>query len=406
MSAPDTPPRTPVSIARCRSYDTDAVLTAMRTLLAPLGGMEAYVSHGMRVLLKPNILSAQPPACAATTHPAVVEAAIILVREAGGIPCVGDSPGVGDVAHAVQGSGIGAICEKHDVPVANFTDAYTCDAPDNAIGKKLHLAVALKEIDCIITLPKLKTHVQMLFTGALKNQFGLLPGLQKGQYHFRLQTRERLADLMIDINRIARPVLAIMDAIVAMEGNGPGGGEPREIGALLASPDLTALDVIACDIIGQNPYEVPLIAAARRAQFGETERERIDVIGCTVKDVHVPDFVRIISMTSILSGLALPQSVLLWIARHGTARPRIIEDRCIHCYKCRDVCPVTPPAIDPDRPRKARVNDATCIRCYCCHEFCPVKALRLRKSFLDYAVIAIEKCGAVGRRVVSRIARI
>lgn len=217
---------TKVVIARVPAYEADEVLRGMRACLEPLGGMGAFVAPGQRVLLKPNLLTGLAPARAATTHPAIVAAAIFLVREAGGEPVVGDSPGIGDLAGVAKPTGVQRVLDETGTALADFDHEEVYECPDNVIGKRMHLARALGEADVVITLPKLKTHVQMAFTGALKNQFGIVPGVAKGQFHLRLQGIERLAELIIDINRIAKPVLAIMDGVEAMEGEGPNGGEP------------------------------------------------------------------------------------------------------------------------------------------------------------------------------------
>ena len=94
--------RSLVSLKRIENYDPDNALDAMRACLAPLGGMSAFVQPGQRVLLKPNILAGFRPERAATTHPAVVRAAILLAQEAGGKVSVGDSPGVGSLGSAAK----------------------------------------------------------------------------------------------------------------------------------------------------------------------------------------------------------------------------------------------------------------------------------------------------------------
>lgn len=83
-----------VSLKTAASYDRAVVEQALADVLAPLGGMEAFVRPGQRVLIKPNLLSAKPPEKAVTTHPEVVRGVIHLAQRAGGIVSVGDSPGV------------------------------------------------------------------------------------------------------------------------------------------------------------------------------------------------------------------------------------------------------------------------------------------------------------------------
>ncbi len=358
----------------------------MRECLEPLGGMRAFVSPGRKVLLKPNVLGAFGPDKAVTTHPTVLAAALTLVRECGGIPCVGDSPGIGEMAQAFKPCGLSQVIEAHGATFADFSNECSIETPENTIGRHLKVAKAVAEADVILSLPKLKTHVQMTFTGAIKNQFGLVVGMQKGQYHFRLKTREKLAELIVDINRATKPALAIFDAITAMEGAGPSGGEPRQVGLMLASADLMALDVIACEIIGLPPLSVPTIAEGARRSFGQTDPAKIDIAGPAIADVRVPDFKKPDHFKSVLGILPLPQFMLKWFGGQWAARPRIRVERCIVCYRCRDGCPVSPPAIDPDRPHGRQVDDRSCIRCYCCHEFCPVKAIDLERSLLDRVV--------------------
>ncbi len=369
-----------VALQRCSSYARDAVVAAVRACLAPLGGMAAFVKPGQRVLLKPNLLMAAPPDKAASTHPALVEAAIILVHEAGGIASVGDSPAIGAVAAAVQATGIKAVCERHGVALADFTYESAFECADNLIARRINLARALAECDVLISLPKLKTHVQMVLTCAVKNQFGLVTGIQKSAWHFRMQQRAAFADLLVDLNRLARPALAIVDAIVAMHGDGPSSGEPIPVGLVMASADVTALDVVACRIVGLDPQQVPTIAAAQRRGWGAGSMAQIALSGPPLDELVVPGFRQVSNLTSVVQLLPLPQRWLEWLSRHYAPRPRIAFERCIRCYACRKGCPVTPSAIDPERAPRQRINDHTCIRCYCCHEFCPVKAIYLRPS--------------------------
>ena len=376
-------PASTVSLVSVQSYDMSVVEQALRDCLAPLGGMQAFVSPGQRVLLKPNVLGGFAPEKAVTTHPAVLRAAVILVKECGGIPLVGDSPGIGELVPALKAAGLYSVIQEQSAELADFTNESVFDTPDNTVGRHLKLAQAVRDADVIISLPKLKTHVQMTFTGAVKNQFGLVLGMKKGNYHFRLKDREQLAALIVDINRAVTPALAVFDAIVAMEGAGPSGGEPRRLGLLMASADLTALDVVACRVINLDPASVPTIEAAARVGYGTVNPPDIEIVGENIDAVRVPDFKKVEHFKSVLGILPLPQFMLKWLRELWAPRPRITAELCISCYRCRDGCPVEPAAIDPDRSASRQVDDSTCIRCYCCHEFCPVKAIELKRSLAD-----------------------
>lgn len=371
-----------VSIKGLEHYDPSACVDAMRELLAPLGGMSAFVHPGQTILLKPNVLSGFAVDKAVTTHPSIVRAAILLVREAGGKPIVGDSPGVGGLLRSLRGCGIDEVLRETSTPVADFETSVPFELETNRIAKRIPLAKALADADVMITLPKLKTHVQMGFTGAIKNQFGLVVGMEKAKYHYRLNQCEHLADLIIEINRIAKPVLAIMDGVIAMEGDGPSGGNPRPVGVLLAGSDLTAVDILACEIIDLPAGTLPLIQAARRYAYGETLRDHIMTVGDAPARFVLEDFRKISRRGDILRLLPLPKFCSAWLRQILAPRPGIRRDVCIQCGACARGCPLEPSAIDPTAPPGKEVDDRRCIRCYCCHEFCPVKAISLTRSRL------------------------
>jgi len=379
-----------VSIKKTDNYNFDDVKKAIVDSLAPLGGISTFVKQGQKVLIKPNLLAAMSPEKAVTTHPSVISAVVSIVKEAGGEIIIGDSPGIGNLNSVIKLTGVANIIDEYNITLADFSNEVIIECEENFMMKKIPLAKAVAEADVIISLPKLKTHVQMTMTCAVKNQFGLVLGMEKGQYHFRMKTRDALANLMIDINRAAKPALAICDAIDAMEGEGPSGGEPRRLGLIISSADLMALDVVACKIIGLNPDAVPLIKAGKRQNFGETNLKNIDIQGEKLDEIIVDDFKQIENLKGVLQILPMPEFLLKLFGRIWAAKPRINDDKCIKCYKCRNGCPVTPPAIDPDRPANKKVDDKKCIKCYCCHEFCPVKAIELKQSWID-RVLKITK---------------
>ena len=374
--------RSLVSIEPVEGYSPEAVLSAMRACLEPLGGMGAFVRPGQRVLLKPNLLGPFAAEKAVTTHPAVVRAAVQLAQESGAKVFVGDSPGVGSLAYVAKTCGLTPVLEETGAELVDFGSPLEFEAPLNQIAKRLTLTRAIAEVDVIVTLPKLKTHGQMTFTGALKNQYGLIPGAMKSQWHFRLQRKEWLAALILDIHRMARPALAIMDAIVGMEGKGPSGGTPRFIGAMLAGSDLTAVDTLACLLIGLEPRLVPVLEAAQNQRLGATSLAEMEIVGEDWRSLRVPDFEKVSDLEDLLRIVPLPKSLLNWVREQWTARPVIIGSRCTQCDVCMDGCPVSPPAIRPNALRDQQIDDDACIRCYCCHELCPNQAIDLTRPWL------------------------
>ena len=392
------PSREPAVSARAvGGYELPALRVALAALLAPLGGMERFVKPGQRVLVKPNLLAPLPPERAVTTHPAVVEAVVMLVQEAGGVPVVGDSPGVGQPRDVARSCGVLDVVARRGAFLADFTQPHVFREPRNAVGKTLTLVQEVHDADVVISVPKLKNHGQMVMTAAVKNQFGLVPGMLKGQYHFRLLDIDRLADLLVDINRVAAPALTVLDAIVGMEGEGPSSGEPRSVGVLAASDDVAAMDLFACALIGLDPATVPTVQAARRQGFGPARLEDVQYFGDPLEQLAVPDFKPIRHRVDASRLLPLPRPLLRALRKLWVPVPRIDRQRCTRCFCCRNGCPVQPPAIDPDVEKGHGVDLASCIRCYCCSEFCPEKAVGIHRSTLDRALNITGTLNVLGR---------
>ena len=155
-----------VSLARLESYDDfEALLAALRELLRPLGGMSAFVRPGQRVLLKVNLLAPARPEQAVTTHPELLRGVIRLVKEAGGIACVGDGPGVGDTLTNLKACGMAKVIEEEGAEALLFKETSVFENLENRIGKRVALSSHLLDCQVLISLPKLKTHVQMAYTG-------------------------------------------------------------------------------------------------------------------------------------------------------------------------------------------------------------------------------------------------
>lgn len=380
-----------VSLQEIRTYDPAAVADALQALLAPWGGIGAFVHAGQTVLLKPNILQGAAPEKMVTTHPSVLRAVIEACQRVGARVLVGENPGVGDPIKIARAAKLWQVADELGAEWVDLTLTRAFEAPENKIGRRLNLPRVLAEIDLLITLPKLKTHAQLTFTGAIKNQFGLIPGVAKARYHYRLEKREHLAALFVDINRIAAPGLAIMDGIVGMEGLGPSGGRPREMGVMIAGPDLNAVDVVACELIGLDPAHVPTIQAAVAAGYGAGRLEEIEIVGADLATLRQSDFAHAPELVSPMRVIPLPRAAQRWIRRQWQPRPRIVTDRCTRCGACAAGCPIEPSAIDPRADGARHVDDATCIRCYCCHEFCPAQAIELRPGRFAWLFKPLER---------------
>jgi uncharacterized protein (DUF362 family) len=216
-----------VSVVKCGEYRLFELKEKIREAVKLAGAPHV---KGKKVLLKPNILSGAAPEKAVTTHPEFVKAAITVFQEMGAEVLVGDSPGFQNPDTAGKKSGIRQVTEETGAVWADFTRETEVMNPEGKLVKRFRVAEVFNEADLIVSLPKLKTHSLMYYTGAMKNLFGMVVGLKKGQYHVRFPDRENFAAMLVDLNVLLKPGFALMDGIVGMEGPGPGSGTPRKAG--------------------------------------------------------------------------------------------------------------------------------------------------------------------------------
>ena len=340
---------------------------------------------GKRVLIKPNILKDAPPDRAVTTHPEVVRAMIVLVRELGGDPIVGDSPAIQLPGFSPEQTGIAAVCRETGTPWIDFTKSANTSPGARRSRKDSHsafqLTAALDDVDMIISLPKMKTHQLMHMTGAVKNLFGLIPGLAKSPYHMRHPTRDRFADMLLDLLLLTRPVLSIMDAVIAMEGPGPNAGIPKYVGAIIGSLDALACDITAASIMGYDPADLPLFS--RAIHRGIIHSAAIDQIPYPLlhPDTIRPKSYAIIDLESKRSVLSVLAAVVTGRRRPKRLPGPVFHDTpCISCGQCVRICPVQALTLQQDSLPKIIISLDTCIRCYCCHEICPADAISIPKE--------------------------
>ncbi|MCK4690778.1 MAG: DUF362 domain-containing protein, partial [Desulfuromonadales bacterium] len=245
-----------VSLKQLHNYDPGAVSDAIEQLLEPLGGMQNFVKAGQRVLLKPNLLAGKPAEKAVTTHPEIVRAVIKLAQKAGGIVSLGDSPGIGSPETVARKCGILEVVEETGARFVPFSES-TKIHPHGGTFHELEVARDILDTDVIINLPKLKTHQMMGLTCAVKNMFGAVVGLRKPRLHLQAGTDKAFFALMLlELCEQLAPALNIVDAVIGMEGEGPGSGDPVQIGALLAGSHPQAIDTVACELVNLPPKQV------------------------------------------------------------------------------------------------------------------------------------------------------
>ena len=364
-----------VIIERAASYDRPLVKDALIRLLEPLGGIEAFVHPGERVLLKVNLLTGKAPEKAVTTHPDVVRGVIELVQAAGGIPLVGDSPGVGGLKSVAEKTGILAVVEATGARLVEFTNPQ--EVAGSGIFKRLALAEAYLAADKVINLPKLKTHEMMTMTCAVKNLFGTVVGTAKAGWHLKAGAdREMFARMLLEIYLLRPPELTIVDAITAMEGDGPSSGDPRQVGLLLAGTNPVAVDVIAAEIAGIPKKLLYVERVAQTLGLDGADRATISTRGLPIEEARVASF-RLPHISDVQFGL--PPFLKNRLRHYLTSRPCAIPGKCRLCGICADACP--PHAISIKDGRLVFDYHA-CIRCFCCRELCPDGALDVQEGKL------------------------
>lgn len=369
-----------VAIVKCDSYDSLLVEGAVRRGVELIGGIDGIVKPGEKILLKPNILRGADPGRCVTTHPEVFRAVAKIFLEKNAIVSYGDSPGDPlSTVGAWKKCGIFAVAEELHLLQGDFDHGQSRSFPEGIVNKSLTIANAVLENDGLVSLPKLKTHGLTRMTGAVKNQFGCVPGMLKGQYHAQFPDVFEFSKLLVDINLFIKPRLYVLDAVYAMEGNGPQSGEPKKIGCILVSTDPVAIDTVACHLIALDPACVPPITFGRQAGLGTDDIDQIEVRGETVETFQDKSF-NVVRKPPV----PLPQNKYLQeIRRLFIPRPVIDKKKCIVCKRCIQVCPVEPKVLSMKKNRRVPQYDyGRCIRCYCCQEMCPEKAISIHSTAL------------------------
>ena len=373
-----------VSIVRCNSYGQEKVEEAVRKSLQLIGGIDEIIKPQDRVLLKVNMINSDFPEKAATTHPSILRAVIRVVKEMGGEAVVGDAPGVAyrRIECAWQKTGFRKAAEEEGAEVINFREVEEINNPTNKRVPVLHIAKEVLDADVVISLPKLKTHSFTLFTGAIKNLYGTIPGFRKKELHALAPRPQDFAELMVDIFSVVNSSLAIMDGVVGMEGDGPVSGSPRKIGLILASKDLVSLDAVASNIIGYHPFDIEITKVAAKRGLGIGKLEEIEIKGVSLNEVRIEDFKLVSNLNGLLKRVP---SFVFSIIRPTVSlllkvTPDVDEESCKKCGDCIEACPVK--AIEMENHNYPIINQKGCIRCFCCTEVCPYGAMKIKRNWL------------------------
>jgi len=385
--------KTNVYIVKCESYEkADEKINELINLM---GGIGQFAKNGEKITLKANLLGAIPPEKAVSTHPSVVAAIGRLAKKEGAVPLIADSPGSGYLYNEATLKKLYKTCGMYDaaeqagIDLNMDTGHERVSFPQGKLLKQIDVIKPIIQADGVFNMCKMKTHLYMHVSGAVKNHFGIIPGLSKVGFHAKLFDKERFADMLLDLSFYVAPRLTIMDAVLAMEGEGPGAsGTPRHVGLLLASTSDLALDVAAGEIMGLPHDHNPVLMAAKRRAASPYKIEDVNVIGEDLCGLKIPDY-KFPSTAKGFSSTVEKNPVVRKILTSAlTKYPVIAKGRCAGCGMCAAACPQKMIAMVTRKgKKKAHINLKDCIRCYCCHELCPHKAVDIKSRFLYKALM-------------------
>lgn len=368
-----------ISAQAVPTYDISAVREAMAFHLEALDVFSA-LRPGMKVVIKPNLLTAKKPEAAVTTHPSLVRALAEQLRDHGITDItVAESSGGPYLQKYLEATyaatGFAALS---DVVKLNLnTEFVSVRTPEGSLVPAFNVIRPIAEADFVINVAKLKTHAMTRVSAGMKNLFGCVPGLQKPEMHYRYPKPEDFCRMICELDRLVNPGLTVIDAVECMEGNGPSGGTPRSYGAILASRDMYALDEFAVRLMGMRPDDSEMLRQARAMGLltGDAPTLVGDALSPADPPFRLPDSQQLDFMSSIPAPLAPIAKRFLSAVLKPV--PRVRADVCVGCGKCAESCPMH---IIEIRERRARIgNRKKCISCFCCQEMCPVKAIYVKR---------------------------
>ena len=413
-----------VIVLPCEAYDEEKIYTLMKEGMAQLGGLDNLIDKEEKILLKPNLLKKAEVEKAVITHPVVVGAFARILREEGYKNIVlADSCGHGTTKQVIQGTGMDTYLEKYQIPAIDYTKGVRVENPEGVQAKEFILPKELLEAECVISLSKMKTHALERITGAVKNSYGFVYGKNKAIGHTKYPSADSFARMLIDLNQYVKPRLYIMDGITAMEGNGPGSGDPVAMNLILMSTAPGALDSVLARLVYLKPEMVPTNYHGEKMGLGNCRVENIEVVvveenpsasvmcdeGSEItarekqcqnanvsvdkKQIGIDVVCNVISMEALIEKYGNPNfnvdrtkvrnNVWTKLAKALNIfqkKPYIEPDKCIRCGICVNSCPVPGKAVDfRNGKNNPPIYDyKKCIRCFCCQEMCPKKAIKVK----------------------------
>lgn len=361
-----------VGIYRVEKYD-ESLLNDVVSKIFEEHKFNELIKPGMMVCIKPNLLMKKKPGEAATTHPLLIHAVCKKVVELGVKCLVADSP-----AGPYTKGALSSLYKYNELEILeevgaklNYDIGYTMCNIDGDKIKNIDIINPILQADLVINMPKIKTHSMMNLTAATKNLFGVVPGVRKAEIHSRFEDYSDFANSMIDISKYIKKQIIIVDGIVALEGNGPSAGDPKQLGIVMAGDNQFELDYAIMKIIGMKLEDAYTVSESIKRKLFDVNN--IEIKGESIDSVKSLDF-------------KFPDTIAKKTAfkMHNLTRfikpyPVFNKKKCKLCKICIERCPRN--AIEIKNGVVKLKSKKDCIRCFCCHEHCPYKAIDIKHMF-------------------------
>ncbi len=371
-----------IEIGRIKEYDFSKIYDFLEKS-AEKAKLWNKLSEAKTILIKPNLLGAYPIERAVTTNPIVLDALITLLKKHGKEIWIGDSPGgTVSVKKVWDFTKISELAKKHNIKVLNFHEGKVKIC--NSENHQYPITDYIWQADAVINVSKYKTHSLMYYTGAVKNLYGLIPGLKKSDFHKKNPKIDEFSTVISELYDTVKDRLAwnIMDGIIGMEGEGPSAGDPRNFGLMFASESAAALDFVASKMMGFKQKQLKYIAASMK--FDDIDESMIEI------DPKWIDFkfdnVKIKKVSLLIKVMSSSPKFAQDIFNKYYYYYPDFDDNCRKCRICVDSCPVGAMVLNKDDLHPIIDHDK-CIKCMCCHEMCPYSVVYIHKSKLAKLIL-------------------
>jgi uncharacterized protein (DUF362 family) len=273
ISLPNENTRAKIYVEKLKSIND--VEQTVKKGIKSIGGLN--LARDASVVIKPNLCCIKSPETGATTDVKVIEGLIKYLKNEFSISDISlvESDGTQVLADmAFKLLGYETLSKRLNIKLVNLTKCPSSIKrfPENVFLKEIQVPEVIEEADFMISVPKIKTHMDILYTGALKNQFGCNPYPRKAKYH------KRIDDAIVDLAAVFKPDLVLVDGLVGMEGcRGPTEGLPVKMDVLVLGHDAVAVDHFVARLIGFDPARIGHLINAEKRGLGSSTYETIGI---------------------------------------------------------------------------------------------------------------------------------